>query len=134
MLEAGEAAGTNDIAAIDGQIEALQGQIMELNKQRTRREIDAGQYNADSREVMAKLDALFAERDLMAEQHSSATLSKAYQEIVAEFLSTAESQAEFDRDIFTQLVELIRVKSRDHIIFVLKDGSEVKADTDGIAA
>ncbi|MGI6213603.1 MAG: hypothetical protein ACOYIQ_03495 [Christensenellales bacterium] len=32
-----------------------------------------------------------------------------------------------DRDIFARLVDKIIVKSRDNIIFVLKDGTEVKA-------
>ena len=49
------------------------------------------------------------------------------QAVIADILSKAEAQAEFDRDIFTRLVDTIIVKSRDNIIFILKDGSEVKA-------
>ncbi len=60
---------------------------------------------------MAKLDALFLERDSMAEQKSKATLSKAFQEVVAGFLSKAGAQAEFDRDIFARLVDSIIVKA-----------------------
>ncbi len=113
---------------IDGQIETLQARILELNKQRGRREIDAERYNTESREVMAKLDALFIERDGIAEQRSTVTLSKAFQEVVAEFLRSAGAQAEFDKDIFARLVDSVVVKSRDNIIFVLKDRSEVRAD------
>ena len=129
LLEANEDANRSDeINAIDAQIEALQARILELNKQRGRREIDAERYNSDSREVMAKLDALFAEREQIAEQKSTATLSKAYQDIVAEFLRKARAQAEFDKDTFARLVDTIRIKSRDNILFILKDGTEVKAD------
>ena len=35
----------------------------------------------------------------------------------------------FDKDIFARLVDTIRIKSRDHIVFILKDGTEVKAET-----
>ena len=113
---------------VDGQIEVLQARILELNKQRGRREIDAERYNTESREVMAKLDALFVDRDLIATQRSTATLSKAFQAVVADFLSKAGAQAEFDKDIFMRLVDTVRIKSRDHLTFILKDGTEVKAD------
>jgi len=75
---------------------------------------------------MAKLDTLFIERDAITEQRSTATLSKALKEVVADFLSKAGEQAEFDKDIFTRLVDKIIIKSRDNIIFVLKDGTELK--------
>ncbi|MCL2798042.1 MAG: hypothetical protein FWD58_08335, partial [Firmicutes bacterium] len=125
---------SDEIREIDAQIEALQARILELNKQHGRREIDAERYNSDSREVMAKLDGLFIERERIAEQKSTATLSKAYQEIIAEFLRKAQAAAEFDKDIFARLVDTIRIKSRDDITFILKDGTEVKADTVDIAA
>lgn len=83
---------------------------------------------------MQELDALFDERDRLLGRQDAASLSKAYQEIVAEFLKDARTQSEFDKDVFTQLVDIVRVKSRDNIIFILKDGSEVKADTDGVEA
>jgi len=44
-------------------------------------------------------------------------------------LSKAKAQAEFDRDIFARFVDTAIIKSRDNIVFVLKDGTEVKADT-----
>jgi hypothetical protein len=83
---------------------------------------------------MDKLNALFAERELIAEQKSTATLSRAYQDIIAEFLKKATEQAEFDKDIFARLVDTVRIKNREDITFILKDGTEVKADTDGITA
>ena len=130
MAEVGEDVDRSDeVKAIDAQIEALQARILELSKQRGRREIDAERYTTDSREAMARLDALFIEREQIAEQKSTATLSKAYQDIVAEFLRKARAQAEFDKDIFARLVDTIRIKSRDDITFILKDGTEVKAET-----
>lgn len=123
LVEAGEELDRNDeLYEIDGQIEALQARILELNKQRGKREIDTEIYNIESRDIMEKLDALFIERDSITEQRSAATLSQAFQEVVADFLSKAGVQAEFDKDIFTRLVDKIIIKSRDNIIFVLKDG------------
>ena len=103
---------------------------MELSKQRSKREIDADTYNRDSGSVMAKLDGLFAARDKLSEQQNMATLSETYKEIVAEFLQQAETQNEFDKDIFTQLVDKIVVKSRERVIYVLKDGTEIEGITE----
>ena len=93
---------------------------------RSKREIDAAQYNTENREVMVKLDRLFIDRDFIMTQRSTATLSKAFQALIADILNKAEAQAEFDRDVFTQLVDKIRVNSRDNEIFILKDGTEVE--------
>ncbi len=86
----------------------------------------------NSRNIMARLDKLFAERDNLSNQTRSVTLSEANQKIIVEWLRKATEQSEFDRDVFTELVDHIQVKSRDNIIFILKDGSEIQADTDGI--
>ena len=127
MAEAREDIDRSDeVKEIDSQIDTLQTRVLELNKQRTRREIDAEQYNVESREVMAQIDALFIERDRIAEERSTATLSQAFQAVVADFLASAEIGAEFDRDIFARLVDSIIVKSKEHIIFRLKDGTEVR--------
>jgi len=133
--EAGESGNADDeIRALDAEIEALQARILELNKQRSRREIDAERYNNDSRGIMTKLDALFAERDKFSEQNGTAILSKAFSEMIAGFIATAKAQTEFDKDVFTRLVAAVRIKSRDDIIFELRDGTEAKADTDNITA
>lgn len=115
----------SELAKIDADIEALQTKLTGLTKMRSRREIDTEQYNEESRIIMAKLDGLFAARDRLSDEKSEATLSEAYQEIVSEFLRTAEEQEEFDKDIFTQLVDKIIVKSRTQIVFCLKDGTEI---------
>lgn len=128
LTEAGEDIDRSDeLRELDVQIELLQARILELNKQRVKREIDADKYNIESREVMNKLDKLFIDRDLIMSQRSTATLSKAFQALIANILSKAEEQADFDRDIFAMLVDKIVIKSRDNIIFVLKDGTEVRA-------
>lgn len=114
-----------ELAKLDADIETLQAELTELTKKRSRREVDTEQYNEDSRIIMAKLDGLFAARDRLSDEQSEATLSEAYQEIVSDFLRRAEEQEGFDKDIFTQLVDKIIVKSRNQIIFCLKDGTEI---------
>ena len=127
LAETGEDIDKSDeLREIDDTIETLQGQILEINKQRVRREIDQEKYNNDSRKVMAKLDVLFVERDKILSEQKTATLSKAFQAVVAEFISKAGEQAEFDKDIFTRLVDKICIKGREKIVFVMKDGTEMK--------
>lgn len=121
--------GNEDVAAIDTEIENLQARILELNKKRSRREIDTENYNADSRGVMARLDELFIQRDNLIEQRGAATLDKTFQDLFTEFFSAAKEQTAFDREIFARLVTAVRIKDKTDIVFELKDGSEIKGIT-----
>ena len=49
--------------------------------------------------------------------------------MVTDFLNETGAQTEFDRDVFTRLVDTVFIKKRDDIIFILKDGTEVAAVT-----
>ena len=40
----------------------------------------------------------------------------------------APERTEFDKDAFSKMIEAVRVYSREEIIFIFKDGTEVKAD------
>jgi hypothetical protein len=68
-------------------------------------------------------------------QNSSFVADEMYDLVQQEFIkrnelrsaSKAGEQAEFDKDIFTKLVDLVKIKSREDIIFILKDGTEVRA-------
>lgn len=129
MFESGDGTGTADeIAAVDSNIERLQAQMIDLNKQRTRREIDTDEYNTESRKVMEALDALFAERDDLEEAQSTGALSVARRKMISDLLQSEQAQTEFDRDVFSKLIEVVRVYNRDDITFIFKDGTEVKAD------
>ena len=44
---------------------------------------------------------------------------------IALFACEIGKNNEFDRDIFTKLVDTIIVKDRDNIMFVMKDGREM---------
>lgn len=64
MFEAGDGTGTAaEIASVDAEIERLQAQMIDLNRQRARREIDNDIYNESTQKVKEQLDALFAKRD-----------------------------------------------------------------------
>ena len=102
--------------------------MIDLNKRRTRREIDGAEYNERTQEVKEKLDALFEKRDDLEEAQSHGALSAARRKMISELLENENAQAEFDKDVFIKLVEAIRVYSRDDITFIFKDGTEVKAD------
>lgn len=130
MLEAGDGTGTaEEIAAVDAEIERLQARMIELSKQRTRREIDGEVYNQRTQEVKEQLDALFDKRDDLAEAQSTGALSVARRKMISELLANEQKAEDFDKDAFAKLIEVVRVYSRDEIIFIFKDGTEVKADT-----
>ena len=127
LAESGEFIDRDDeLREIDEQIGSLQDKMIELNKKRGRREIEPEKYNAESKEIMTMLDKLFISRDDILTKRNQATLSKAYQAVIAEVIKKAGEHNEFDRDIFTKLVDTIVVKGRDNILFVLKDGREVR--------
>ncbi len=114
------------IEKVDLMIEKLQADMLELNKRRGKRDIDAEQYNTKSREIMEQLDELFKQRDeLMAEQ-SDGALSKSQYKMLTDFLKNEQKQTEFDKDVFIKLVEKIIVNSREDITFIFKDGTEIK--------
>lgn len=101
--------------------------MFELNKQRGKREIDAEQYNTQSREIMEQLDELFKQRDELIAEQSDGALSKSQYKILTDFLKNEQKQTEFEKDVFTKLIEKIIVNSREDITFIFKDGTEVKA-------
>ena len=103
--------------------------MLELNKQRGRREIDAGEYSERSYEVMEALDGLFAKRDELTEAQSAGALSATRRKMISDILENEQTQTGFDKDVFSKLVESIRVYGRDEITFIFRDGTEVKAET-----
>ena len=48
--------------------------------------------------------------------------------MISDLLATEQTQTAFDRDIFAKLVEAIRIFGDDEIVFIFKDGTEVKAE------
>lgn len=126
MLEVGTD-NKQQIEKVDLMIEKLQADMLELNKQRGKREIEAEQYNAQSREVMEQLDELFKQRDELIAEQSDGALSKSQYKMLTDFLKNERKQTEFDKDVFTKLIEKIIVNSREDITFIFKDGTEVKA-------
>jgi len=135
MLEADDGTGTaEEIAGVDAEIERLQAKMIDLSRQRARREIDGEVYSQSTQEVKERLDALFEKRDDLADAQSAGALSVARRKMIAELLATEQAQDEFDKDVFAKLIEAVRVYSRAEIIFIFKDGSEVKADLGAEAA
>lgn len=117
------------IEKVDQMIERLQTDMLELNKRRGKRDIDAEQYNTESREIMEQLDELFKQRDELIAEQSDGALSKSQYKMLKDFLKNEQKQTEFDKDVFTKLIEKVIVNSREDITFVFKEGTEVKADS-----
>ena len=127
MLEVGTD-NKQQIEKVDLMIEKLQADMLELNKRRGKREVDAEQYNTESREIMEQLDELFKQRDELIAEQSDGALSKSQYKMLTDFLKNEQKQTEFDKDVFTKLVEKVIVNSREDITFIFKDGREVKSN------
>ncbi|MGI6079097.1 MAG: recombinase family protein [Fastidiosipilaceae bacterium] len=125
MLEVGTD-NKQQIEKVDLMIEKLQADMLELNKRRGKREVDAEQYNTESREIMEQLDELFKQRDELIAEQSDGALSKSQHKMLTDFLKNEQKQTEFDKDVFTKLVDKVIVHSREEITFVFKDGMEIK--------
>lgn len=125
MLEVGTD-NKQQIEKVDLMIEKLQADMLELNKRRGKREIEAEQYNTESREIMEQLDELFKQRDELIAEQSDGALSKSQYRMLTDFLKNEQKQTEFDKDVFTKLIEKIIVNSREDITFIFKDGTEIK--------
>jgi primase-polymerase (primpol)-like protein len=129
MIEAEDGTGTaEEIAAVDAEIESLQAQMIDLNKQRTRREIDGAVYNERTQTLKEQLDALFEKWDDLAEAQNTGALSMARHKIISELLEDERTRTEFDKDAFAKLIEVVRVYGRDDIRFIFKDGAEIRAE------
>jgi hypothetical protein len=86
ITEAGENANAvNAPNKIDAQIATLQARILELSRSRSRREIDAERYDAESRAAMERPDGLFAERDATMKRCGADALGKVLNKQVAVF-------------------------------------------------
>ena len=126
MLEIGTD-NKQQIEKVDLMIEKLQADMLALNKQRGKRETGAEQYNIESRKIMEQLDELFKKRDELIAEQSDGALSKSQYKMLTDFLKNEQKQTEFDKDVFTKLIEKIIVNSREDITFIFKDGTEVRA-------
>lgn len=104
--------------------------MIDLNKQRVRREIDGAEYNDRTGALKEALDALFEQRDGLAEAQNTGALSMARRKMISELLEDERTRTEFDKDAFAKLIEVVRVYGRDDIRFIFKDGTEVRAVTE----
>jgi hypothetical protein len=114
---------------IEVEIACQRGLFAELQKKRTRREIESSAYNDESCTIQTRLEGFFAQHDALLDERGAAQLDKAVQEIFADFFSEATEQTVFDKEVFMRLVKAVKILSKDDIIFELRDGTEIKGDT-----
>ena len=86
-------------------------------------------YNNESCGIQTRLEELFAEYDEILDQRGSARLDMAMQEMFAQFFAAATESTTFDKEIFTRLVKMVKLFSKENIVFVLRDGTEIKGIT-----
>ncbi len=84
--ESGVGNALNRLKEIEFEASRFQEKMSELNKRRTLRDIQLDEYNIQTKEIIQKLDVLFAERDNLTEKARFTELSEAQFETVAKFL------------------------------------------------
>jgi hypothetical protein len=117
------------LAAIEEEISNQRNLFGELQKKRTRREIEAVDYNNESCVIQGRLEELFAEFDALMDERGAEQLDSAMQEMFEDFFSAAKEQAGFDKEVFTRLVKSVRIFAKDNIVFEFRNGTTIKGDT-----
>lgn len=123
----GEGGAFDRLKEIEIEASRLQDKMSELNKRRTLRDILLDEYNVQTKEIIQRLDGLFAERDSLTEKTRFIELNEAQFETVTKFLSEENQILRFDKDVFIRLVEKVIVYEKGNIVFGLKNGLELRS-------
>jgi len=121
-----ERANSVDVAAIDKRLEELREEMERLVKLNVKANLDADIYGEEYARITGEMEELRQQRAAFtqAEFKRKDTLARVRE--IEKMLRGQEIVKEFDEDLFTSLVERIRVKSLVEVVFVLKAGVKVR--------
>lgn len=121
-----EKANSVDVAAIDKRLDELREEMERLVKLNVKANLDADIYGEEYARITNEMEDLRQQRSVFtqAEFKRKDTLARVRE--IEKMLRGQEIVKEFDEDLFTSLVERIRVKSLVEVVFVLKAGVEVR--------
>jgi hypothetical protein len=115
-----------DVAAIDKRLDELRKEMERLVKLNVKANLDADIYGEEYARITGEMEELRQQRSTFtqAEFKRKDTLSRIRE--IEKMLRGEEIMKEFDEELFTALVEQIRVKSLVEVVFVLRAGLEVR--------
>lgn len=115
-----------DITAIDKRLDELREEMERLVRLNVKANLDAEIYGEEYARITGEMNELRQQRKgfAQAEFMRRDTFSRVRE--IEKKLRRQEIVKEFDEDLFTTLVEQIRVKSLVEVIFILKAGVEVR--------
>ncbi len=121
-----EKANSVDVDAIDKRLDELREEMERLVKLNVKANLDADIYGEEYARITGEMEELRQQRSAFtqAEFKRKDTLARVRE--IEKMLRGQEIVKEFDEDLFTSLVERIRVKSLVEVVFVLKAGLEVR--------
>lgn len=121
-----EKANSVDVAAIDKRFNELREEMERLVKLNVKANLDADIYGEEYARITNEMEELRQQRSAFtqAEFKRKDTLSRVKE--IEKMLRGQEIVKEFDDDLFTALVEQIRIKSLVEVVFVFKAGLEVR--------
>jgi len=121
-----EKANSVDVDAIDKRLDELRKEMERLVKLNVKANLDADIYGEEYARITGEMEELRQQRSTFtqAEFKRKDTLSRIRE--IEKMLRGEEIMKEFDEELFTALVEQIRVKSLVEVVFVLRAGLEVR--------
>jgi hypothetical protein len=121
-----EKANSVDVELYDKRLDELRKEMERLVKLNVKANLDADIYGEEYARITGEMEELRQQRSTFtqAEFKRKDTLSRIRE--IEKMLRGEEIMKEFDEELFTALVEQIRVKSLVEVVFVLRAGLEVR--------
>jgi len=121
-----EKANSVDVAVIDKRLDELREEMERLVKLNVKANLDADIYGEEYARITNEMEELRQQRSVFTQLEFKRKDTLARVREIEKMLRGQEIMKEFDEDLFTALVEQIRVKSLVEVVFVLKAGVEVR--------
>ena len=120
-----EQTGVVDLAAIDGELRALQGELAALVKLNLKTGLDDSIYSEEYGRIAGRMEKLKNERSRVAVAEIERRETFGRMRDITEVLQSVASIGEFDKELFGMLVERIKVVNLVQVEFELRSGVRV---------
>jgi rubrerythrin len=121
-----EKANSVDVTAIDKRLDELREEMERLIRLNVKANLDADIYGEEYARITREMDELRQKRMSFTQAGFERKDALSRVREIEKMLRERDVVEEFEEELFTTLVEQIRVKSLVEVVFVLKAGVEVR--------
>ena len=118
------------LTELDGKIDTLQNQMLELHKAKTNGKISVEEYGRKGSKIAQLIDDTKKEKESIESSYAHATYTSRRVDEIISVLEGLEPTEEFNEEIFKRLVESITITDRTHLKFKFKVGIEREIDAE----